>query len=336
MVQAEGYTCQEITFNGSVNIKQIGHALLHLDKWDEDFLIPLPNVKVKGLLSGAPYPELNGTYYLASSSGFVSEIDFSGRGFFSGNKNSFEARLYRYDEKSKVLYTVSGQWNGKFTIHEVAEGQDIETYDCTNQTATPLHVDDIEEQDPWESRRAWRGVIESLNKGDMSGASKAKSKVEQGQRNMRRDEARKGEKWKAAFYRNESGDPVFEKLAAMVGAKLEADRTMGVWKLDREAVETLKKPYHGSLVPSNTSVEGETPAATPRGSVDQTRRSVDQMRETNGVESTPEAPRSASVLPINPKEVQEELGQMKQQEQDEEDERRRVEDFLRHKYRSSA
>ena len=336
-----------------MNIKQIGHAMLHLDKWGEDFLIPLPNVKVKGLLSGTPYPELHGTYYLASSSGFVSEVDFSGKGFFSGAKNSFEARMYRHDERSEILYTVSGQWNDKFTIHDVARDIDIETYDSASQTAAPLQVDDVERQDQWESRRAWQGVIESLNKGDMGGASRAKSKIEQGQRNMRKDEEKKGEKWKPAFYKNESGDPVFERLAAMVGAKLEADRTMGVWKLDREAVETLKKPYRGDLVPTNTAT-GETPTSTPRGSIDQTRlvngvggspsisrgninqarRSVDQTPQSNGVENGAEG--GARVLPINLEEQQQKVDQMKQQEANEAYERKKVEDFLRYKYRSSA
>lgn len=32
-VRAEGYTCQEISFSGSVNIRQIGHAI---DKYDKD------------------------------------------------------------------------------------------------------------------------------------------------------------------------------------------------------------------------------------------------------------------------------------------------------------
>ena len=53
-VRAEGFTRQEITFSGSVNIQQIGHAVLHVDKYEEDYLIPLPNVKVKGILTGGP------------------------------------------------------------------------------------------------------------------------------------------------------------------------------------------------------------------------------------------------------------------------------------------
>lgn len=327
-VRAEGYTCQEITFNGSVSIKQIGHAILHLDKWDEDYLIPLPNVKVKGLLSGTPYPELSGTYYLASSSGFVSEIDFTGRGFFSGTKNSFETKTYKHSDEKNILYKITGQWNGKFTIYDIVEDKEIETYDSANQPTTQLNVDDVEEQDPWESRRAWRGVIDSLNRGDMGGTSRAKSKVEQGQRNMRKEESKTGEGWKPAFYRKETADPVFESLAVMVGAKLEADKTMGVWKLDREAVENSKKPYHAGLVPTGTTNEGDTPTSTPRGSLDQT-------RQRNMDEIVPER-RSSSLIPIDLQEQQKEVEQIKQEEATSAAETEKVEDFLRKKYSSSG
>ena len=326
-VRAEGYTRQEITFNGSVNIRQIGHAILHLDKWDEDFLIPLPNVKVKGLLSGTPYPELSGSYSIASSSGFISEIDFSGKGFFSGAKNSFQARVYEDVHRTNLLYKVSGNWNDKFTIYDVVEDKEIETYDSANQASTRIHVEDIEDQDPWESRRAWRGVIESLNRGDMSGTSREKAKVEQGQRNMRKEEERKGKKWRPAFYRQHSGDPVFEKLAALVGAKLEAEKTMGVWKLDGDAVKNLKKPYHAGIVPTNTASEGGTPTSTPRGSTDQT--GVTSRGQTDPV-------RRSSLLPVNLKEQQQEIDSIKQMEATGVAKKKQVEDFLRSMYSSSG
>jgi len=74
-VRAEGFTRQEITFSGSVNIQQIGHAVLHIDQYDEDYLIPLPNVKVKGILTGGPYPELTEPCTIVSSSGYVADVD---------------------------------------------------------------------------------------------------------------------------------------------------------------------------------------------------------------------------------------------------------------------
>ena len=165
-VRAEGYTCQEITFYGSVNIWQIGHAILHVDRWDEDFLIPLPDVKVKGILSGTPYPELHGSYKIVSSSGFVSEIDFSGRGFLSGKKNSVDVVMYREGEREKPLFSVSGQWNEKLVFCEGESGVEIETIDVNNLKITPMNVDTLDQQDPVSNLKknvfrqaAWEAMV---------------------------------------------------------------------------------------------------------------------------------------------------------------------------------
>jgi hypothetical protein len=147
-VRAEGYTCQEISFHGSVNIKQIGHAILHIDRFDEDYLIPLPDVKVKSILTGTPYPELHGTCHIVSSNGFISEIDFSGKGLLSGKKNSVDATIYREGDKKHPIYTVSGQWNGNMTFVAVGSGTEIETIDVNTLKSAPMNVRNIDEQDP--------------------------------------------------------------------------------------------------------------------------------------------------------------------------------------------
>jgi hypothetical protein len=146
-VRAEGYTRQEISFNGSVNIRQIGHATLHLDKWDEDYLIPLPNIKVKGILTGTPYPELTGTYRIVSSTGFVAEIDFSGKGFLSGKRNSVDVEVYRVGERKDVIWTVSGQWSGELVFRD-GEGGEIETVDVSSLESARMNVESLEQQDP--------------------------------------------------------------------------------------------------------------------------------------------------------------------------------------------
>jgi hypothetical protein len=235
---------------------------LHLDAYDEDYLIPLPNVKVKGLLTGTPYPELNGMYRISSSSGFIAEIDFIGRGGFfgmSGTKNSFEASLYRADDpEKKALYTAKGAWNDTFTIRDVASNADIETYTTNAEPAAPLIVAPVNEQDPWESRRAWSGVIDALNRGDMQATSDEKGKVERGQRAMRKrekEEAEGGSKaeaegWEPTFFTRAEGDEVFDRLAKPVGAELGKEKTVGVWKFDHERAGAARKPYRGDLTPT--------------------------------------------------------------------------------------
>lgn len=252
-IRAEGYTRQDIRFSGSVNIQQIGHAILHIDRHDEDYLIPLPNVKVKGLISGTPHPELHGTYHISSSTGYISEIDFSGKGFLSGKKHSLDAILYEMNDKMNPLYTVTGQWNDQITIRD-KNNEDIETIDINTLQPTPMDVEDLSNQDPWESRKAWAHVIAALHRGDMQATVNEKSKVEKAQRELRKLEETKGLKWKPLFFRNTDEDPVFQKLAGPVGVSLESDKTVGVWKLDLEAAKNIKKPFHGSLGPAGGRV----------------------------------------------------------------------------------
>ena len=79
----------------SINIKQYGHALLKYPEIDETFLITLPPLHIEGLITAAPFVELEGISYIQASSGHIAVIEYSGRGWISGKKNTFKARIYR-------------------------------------------------------------------------------------------------------------------------------------------------------------------------------------------------------------------------------------------------
>jgi len=251
-VRAEGFTQQEITFNGSVSIKQKGYAIMHIDKYDEDYLIPVPNVKVKGIISGMPYPELQGDYSLISSNGYISHVKFDGKGIFgTGTKNGFSARLYHSDQREQDLYTLKGAWNGSSIIVDGESGAKIETFDVEKLQSVKIKALDLSQQDPWESRRAWGNVISALRRGDMRGTTNAKSRIEQGQREMRKEEETLGKPWRSLFFKTVRQDPVFEELSLHDPGSYTVDRKGGVWKVDSEAIKNTQKPYHGELLPTN-------------------------------------------------------------------------------------
>jgi hypothetical protein len=238
-VWAQGFTQQEITFSGTVNIKQKGYALLHFDKHDEDYLIPVPNIKVKGLLSGTPYPELSGEYSLISSNGYVSHLKFTGKSFFGGGqKNGLEAKLYHADRPNETLYTVKGAWNGELTFRN-GSGDEIDTFNVNNLESVNIQVAHLAEQDPWESRKAWG----------------AKSRIEQGQRHMREAEAAQGQKWQPVFFQRVESDPIFDRLSAVAPGSFTVDTAGGFWKANHDAVVNTKRPYHGHLLPTNETLE---------------------------------------------------------------------------------
>lgn len=317
-VVAEGYNRQKVTFSWSsmsVNISSTGFALKTLQKHNEAYLLPLPDFRVKGVLSGAPYPETNGTWYIPSTSGYMSVIKFTGgKGFFGGGqKHEFSAALYHEDEgEKKPLYTIHGCWNSEFTIRDERTGADVETFNV-NQMLTELpdmQIAPIEEQDPWESRRAWHETVAAINAGEMKSVTEAKSDVEQGQRDMRKDEQKNGVKWTPLFYVNaDRHDVVQQLMAKLPGADFAKirDSTNGIWLFDAEAYKNTQRPYHPDLNPNNlregeerrarrsSSVSSASSFSRPssrtsrdfnaRGSVDLGRKSIDHSRLRN--DSTP-------------------------------------------------
>ena len=276
-IRAEGFTEQEITFSGNVSIKQKGYAIVHVDKYDEDYLLPLPNIKVKGLLGGVPHPELYGEYSLISSNGYISHIKFEGKSFFgSGHKNGFEARFFHADRPDETIYTIEGAWNSTFTIKDARNDSEVETFDVRTIKHKPMAVPDLSEQDPWESRKAWGDVISSLHKGDMKGATTAKNAVENGQRQMRKDEEAKGEEFKHVFFNKVPNDPIFDKLVKHDPQAYTIDPSGGIWKVDKQAAEQRQRPFHGDLTPSNQRV------AHKQGQPQEGRRSINGQDQDSG------------------------------------------------------
>lgn len=255
-VVAEGFTRQEMTFSGSVHLQQIGYATLRLSKHGETYLMPIPNVKIRGILSGVLHPEIEGTYYIPSTNGYTSSIEFSRKGLFgsSEKQHSFNAKLYREGVEDKPLFTLSGHWDSEFTIHDVEKGQDIETFNIVTAKTSSLMTDPLDEQDPWETRSAWRGVREALEKGDMQGAGDAKSALENGQRDMRKQEdSGDGDSWPRIFFRDSGEDPVAVELASKIGESINPSDTLGIWRFNLDAWEKgIQKPYHGDLRPDNS------------------------------------------------------------------------------------
>ncbi|KAI5194473.1 Oxysterol-binding protein [Aureobasidium subglaciale] len=253
-VRAEGYACQNITFSGTVNIKQIGHAIIHLDKWNEDYLVPLPSVKVSGLITGTPYPELVGSYDIVSSAGYVASVDFSGKRFLglAGKKNSLHAALYSADDTSRKhpIYTLDGNWNGVFTIRDEKADSVVEEFDTNAHPPLPVQVPDESTLDPYESRKAWGPTISALNSGDMQAVVDAKSKVEQGQREMRKQEEAAGKTWTPLFFQQVQREERLDKLKSIAHGDAEMDGTQGIWRwVGSEKAEQVDRPFHGDLVP---------------------------------------------------------------------------------------
>lgn len=214
-------------------MKQIGHAVFAIPAYDETYLITLPNLHIEGLIFGSPFVELNDKTYITSSSGYTAKIDYSGKGWLSGKKNSFTATMYPTGKEKEVLYIITGQWTKTFEITEGAKkGNVVDSYDAEASNTTPLTIAPIEEQDPYESRRAWQKVAAGIAIGDMDITGEEKTKIEEEQRELRRQEKAEGRIWERRYFSLVEDDPVLETLGPVIGLLPEADKTGGIWRFD--------------------------------------------------------------------------------------------------------
>ncbi|GAB0138872.1 hypothetical protein EsDP_00007094 [Epichloe bromicola] len=245
-VQLEGYNAQKATFKSTIIVKQIGHAVLTIpvgsaeNVQQERYLITLPSLHIEGLIFGAPFVELDGSSYICSSSGYTAKIDYSGKGWLSGKKNSILATLYPTGKEKDVLYNVTGQWTKEFEIYEGPAKKNssstlVTTYDAVGTAQSELKVAPIDEQHPLESRRAWAKVAEAIQAGDMDTVSVEKGKIENAQRNLRNKERSENRSWERRYFSAMAGqDVTLKALGQAAGVALDGDqdKTGGLWRYD--------------------------------------------------------------------------------------------------------
>jgi oxysterol-binding protein-related protein 9/10/11 len=209
----------------------------------ETYLITLPGLHIEGLIFGAPFVELDGTSFIVSSTGYTAKIDYSGRGWLSGKKNTIAASVYPTGKEKEVLYNVTGQWNIALELYEGPVKKNSsstrkDTYDAVSTEETELKLAPIEDQHPLESRRAWSRVADAITKGDMENTSVEKGKIEQAQRDKRAAEREEGTSWERRYFTavEEGEDETLNALgqAAGVPANGDADKTGGLWRFDPE------------------------------------------------------------------------------------------------------
>lgn len=250
-VRLQGYNGQKASFSGmTINVRQVGHALLHIDAYDEDYLITLPSMHIEGLISGSPYVELNKSSYIQSSSGYTAKIDYSGKGWLSGKKNTFAAILTRTKEK-QVIFRAEGQWNESFTLHDLKSQTCIDSYNAKSSKTTPLTISPIELQDAMESRRAWQKVAHAIEQGDMDKTSVEKSVIENWQRDLRKKERNETTEWGRRFFSMTKNHELLERLAKLIEEPIESERTNGIWQFNAEKAKKEKEHFRDRLEPVN-------------------------------------------------------------------------------------
>ncbi|KAJ9632986.1 hypothetical protein H2204_007376 [Knufia peltigerae] len=247
-IHAEAYSTQQTTLSGtSIVIRQSGHAVITIDRYDETYLLPLPDVRARGVLTGVPWPELGDTYRIVSSAGYTAEMKFIPKRMWGGERNAFEAAVYKTDDATKdAVYSLGGHWSSRFGVYNT-HGHQVDTFDLADpeNAPAPMTIRPLDQQSPWESRRAWRDTFDAIRRGDQTATVAEKGKLEEAQRRMRKRERAAGQEWECTFFNrvgegeDEETDPAVKKLFDVVAASEdgadEVERlrgSNGVWRFD--------------------------------------------------------------------------------------------------------
>ncbi|GBE87104.1 Oxysterol-binding protein [Sparassis latifolia] len=220
-IRLQGHSAQKTSFSGgSIIVKQIGHAVLTVDLpsgGQEVFLITLPRLRIDGLWYGSPYIELTETSYIQSSTGWLSTMEYRGKGYFTGKSHVFKASLCPPGSETP-RHVFEGLWH--MTSKNVLTG---ELFTDVTSPKEEVTVRPLEEMEDFESRRLWRYVSKGIREGDFESASVAKSKIENDQRQMRRDELAAGTRWELKHFDHIDSDPIYEHLGKLFKANPPAE-----------------------------------------------------------------------------------------------------------------
>jgi len=238
-VELVGFSGQKTSFSGgSIIVKQTGHAILTihgLKSGKEQYLITLPRLRIDGIWYGSPYIELSDYSYIQCENGWLGTIEYKGKGYFSGKPHTFKATLTpppNHPNPSAHTHVVEGTWHETSSYSkssgfqpELKPGLGTPYFTDVRGPKEEITVKPESEQGEWESRKLWKKVADGIRNGDYDVASKEKTKIENEQRQLRKDEATAGTPWQLKYFEKIPSDPLYERLAAMYNGQPPTEET---------------------------------------------------------------------------------------------------------------
>jgi hypothetical protein len=97
------------------------------------------------------------------------------------------------------IYTAKGAWKPEnYTVLDGATGAILEVVKVEEDSVhlATINVNVLAEQDPLETRQAWRPVAEAIAEGNYATATAEKGEIEDAQREARKRELEEGKVWK--------------------------------------------------------------------------------------------------------------------------------------------
>lgn len=171
---------------------------------DGEYVISMPNMYARGILWGKMVLELGDSCTATNkNNGLTADIGFKTKGYFSGTYNAISGKIRR---QSTDTGEVSGKWSSTM-YYTNAKGNKRVLFDVAQngKNIAPKAVPPEAEQEPNESRRLWSKLTEAIVAKDMDAATRAKTAVEESQRENGRRREESGQQHVPRFFVQKDG-----------------------------------------------------------------------------------------------------------------------------------
>ncbi|XP_026563913.1 oxysterol-binding protein-related protein 11 isoform X2 [Pseudonaja textilis] len=181
----------------SIGVTMVGEGTLSLLELGEDYTFSLPCAYARSILT-VPWVELGGKVSInCAKTGYSASITFHTKPFYGGKLHRVTGEV-KQNATNTVVCKVQGEWNSilEFTY----SNGETKCMDLSKLSVTRKRVRPIEKQGPFESRKLWQHVTESLRQGDIEKATEHKKALEEQQRNEERLRMETGTPWQTKYF----------------------------------------------------------------------------------------------------------------------------------------
>lgn len=124
-------------------------------------------------------------------------MDFLPKPWFGGESNCIKGSV-QYDDKE--YYTLSGRWSHKSYYSKSGDSSKQLLFDADAESMAERVTAPIEEQHEFETHRLWGPVTEALKIKNYSIANAEKSKIEDRQRQLKKEREVNKDEWKPTLF----------------------------------------------------------------------------------------------------------------------------------------
>ncbi|NXP49790.1 OSB11 protein, partial [Heliornis fulica] len=192
----------------SIGVTMVGEGLLSLLEHGEEYTFSLPCAYARSILT-VPWVELGGKVNInCVKTGYSASINFHTKPFYGGKLHRVTGEV-KQNTTNTVVCRVQGEWNS--VLEFTYSNGETKYVDLTKLSVTRKRVRPLEKQGPFESRRLWQHVTESLRDGDIDKATEHKRALEERQRNEERLRAETETPWCTKYFLKEGDGWVYHK-----------------------------------------------------------------------------------------------------------------------------